>query len=138
MIALCRAMNISARIVAGTDYGANPSIGRFDFHAYVEAYLSDRWYLFDPSGIGVPMGFIRIGTGRDAANMSFATLFGKVSSKAPWVRATAANAARFVLPQHCREALSTTTAFSPSNTGCATFSAPGGARTRASALQLKH
>lgn len=125
MIALCRAMNIPARIVTGTDYGANPPIGRSDFHAYVEAYLSDRWYLFDPSGIGVPMGFVRIGTGRDAADVAFATLFGKVSSKAPWVRATAANAAGFVLPQHCREALSTTTASSPIDAGCATFGAPG-------------
>ena len=130
-------MNIPARIVTG--YGANPSIGRFDFHAYVEAYLSDRWYLFDPSGIGVLIGFIRISTGRDAADVAFATLFGKVSSEAPWVRATPANAAGFVLPQHCKEALSTTTALSPIDAGCATFGASSDAREpSASALQLTH
>lgn len=128
MIAMCRAMNIPARIVTGTDYGANPSIGRFDFPAYVEAYLVDRWYLFDPSGIKVLMGFIRIGTGRDAADGAFATLFGKASSKAPWVRARAINAAWFVLPQHCSEALSTTTASSSIDAGCATFGAPSNAR----------
>jgi len=132
-------MNIPARVVTGTDYGANPSIGRFDFHAYVEAYLSARWYLFDPSGIGVPMGFIRIGTGRNAVNRAFPRLLDKFSSKALWVRATAANAPGFVLPQHCREALLTTTASSPIDAGCATFGAPGNAREPSvSALQLTH
>ena len=39
MIALCRAVNIPARFVTGTDYGADPALGPPDFHAYVEAYL---------------------------------------------------------------------------------------------------
>ena len=50
MIALCRAINLPARFVTGTDYGADPTLGPPDFHAYVEVYLGDRWYLFDPSG----------------------------------------------------------------------------------------
>jgi transglutaminase-like putative cysteine protease len=108
MIAMCRAINIPARMVTATDYGADPGLGPPDFHAYVEAYLADRWYLFDPSGTGIPMGFVRIGTGRDAADVAFATIFGKVSSKAPWVRATALNAQGCVVPHHCRDALSTT------------------------------
>ncbi len=49
MIALCRALSIPARFVTGTDYGADPALGPPDFHAYVEVYLNDRWYLFDPS-----------------------------------------------------------------------------------------
>jgi transglutaminase-like putative cysteine protease len=109
MIAMCRAINIPARIVTGTDYGANPALGPPDFHAYVEAYLGDRWYLFDPSGTGIPMGFVRLGTGRDAADVAFATIFGNVSSKAPWVRATPSNAPGCVPPRHRREALSTAT-----------------------------
>jgi hypothetical protein len=44
----------------------------------VEAYLGDRWYLFDPSGISPRMGLLRIGTGRDASDVAFATIFGTV------------------------------------------------------------
>jgi transglutaminase-like putative cysteine protease len=101
MIALCRAMNIPARIVTGTDYGADPSLGPPDFHAYVEAYLGDRWYLFDPSGTGIPMGFVRVGTGRDAADVAFATIFGKVTPKAPWIQVVASDAAGLVRPHQC-------------------------------------
>jgi transglutaminase-like putative cysteine protease len=106
MIALCRAVNIPARFATGTDYGADPVLGPPDFHAYVEIYLGDRWYIFDPSGTAIPMGFVRFGTGRDAA---FATIFGGVKSRAPMIRAFAVDdAARdMVLPHHCLDALST-------------------------------
>src|SRR6185436_9685670 len=83
MIALCRAINIPARFVTGIDYGADPALGPTDFHAYVEVYLGDRWYMFDPSGVAIPMGFVRLGTGRDAADTSFATIFGSVQSASP-------------------------------------------------------
>jgi transglutaminase-like putative cysteine protease len=109
MIALCRAVNIPARFATGTDYGADPALGPPDFHAYVEAYLGDRWYMFDPSGTAIPMGMVRFGTGRDAADVAFATIFGGVRSQAPVIRAFAVeDAARgFSLPQHCGDALST-------------------------------
>lgn len=58
MIALCRALNIPARFTTGTDYGADPSLGPSDFHAYVEVYLGYRWYIFDPSNTGIPMGYV--------------------------------------------------------------------------------
>ena len=83
MIALCRAVNIPARFVTGIDYGAAVELGPPDFHAYVEVFLSGRWYLFDPTGISVPTGLLRIGTGRDAADVAFATLFGSVKSFPP-------------------------------------------------------
>lgn len=83
MIALCRAINIPARFVTGIDYGADPQLGPTDFHAYVEVFLGDRWYIFDPSGISPPMGLVRLGTGRDAADSSFATVFGSVKSYMP-------------------------------------------------------
>jgi transglutaminase-like putative cysteine protease len=73
-IAFCRALNIPARFVVGYAYGLNPP----DFHAWFEAYLSDRWYLFDPTRLAPQNGLIRVGTGRDAADVSFATIFGPV------------------------------------------------------------
>lgn len=112
MIALCRALNIPARFTTGTDYGADPVLGPPDFHAYVEAYLGDRWYIFDPSGTAIPMGFVRFGTGRDAADVAFATIFGGVLSQAPVIRTTAVEdpSRGIVRPHHCREALSTDSA----------------------------
>ena len=108
-IAVCRAMNIPARFVTGIDYGADPILGPTDFHAYVEVFLSNRWYSFDPSGISPPMGLVRLGTGRDAADTAFATVFGSVKSLAPLINITAIDdpANGFTLPQRGREALST-------------------------------
>ena len=40
--------------------------------------MGGTWYLFDPTGISPITGLIRIGTGRDAADVSFATIFGPV------------------------------------------------------------
>ena len=109
MIALCRAVSIPARFATGTDYGADPALGPPDFHAYVEVYLGGRWYIFDPSGTSIPMGCVRFGTGRDAADVAFATIFGGVRSQAPVIRAFAVEDATrgMLLPYHCPEALST-------------------------------
>jgi transglutaminase-like putative cysteine protease len=109
MIALCRAINIPARFTTGIDYGADPALGPTDFHAYVEVYLGDRWYMFDPSGTAIPMGFVRFGTGRDAADVAFATIFGTVTSSAPRITIEAVPGAdgRLLMPYHCAEALST-------------------------------
>jgi transglutaminase-like putative cysteine protease len=109
MIALCRAVNIPARFATGIDYGAHPSLGPTDFHAYVEVFLGDRWYLFEPSGISPPMGLVRIGTGRDAADVSFATMFGAIKSYAPKVAIEAIEDPDngFSLPQLSTQAIST-------------------------------
>ena len=109
MIAMCRAVNIPARFTTGIDYGADPALGPTDFHAYVEAWLGDRWYLFDPSGTAIPMGFVRFGTGRDAADVAFATIFGPVTAAAPRIQIQAVAGADGLLrtPQHCSDALST-------------------------------
>ncbi|MEZ0232797.1 MAG: transglutaminase family protein [Methylophilaceae bacterium] len=109
MIALCRAVNIPARFVTGMDYGADPSYGPYDFHAYVEVYLSGRWYIVDPSGISPPMGLIRLGTGRDAADVAFATIFGRIKSWAPVISIDAVDDAvnGFDLPSDCEDVLST-------------------------------
>ena len=107
MIALCRALSIPARIATGTDYGASAALGPPDFHAYVEVYLGHRWYLFDASGTGIPMGFMRFGTGRDAADVAFATIFGNVQAMAPSVSTRALEGEGLETPHHRREALST-------------------------------
>ncbi|MDZ7812196.1 MAG: transglutaminase family protein [Ideonella sp.] len=109
MIALCRALSIPARFTTGIDFGADPSIGPPDFHAYVEVYLGHRWYIFDPAGTAIPMGFVRLGTGRDASDVSFATIFGDVLTGPPLIRVEALQdpSGRWQLPQHTFWALST-------------------------------
>lgn len=109
MIALCRAVNIPARFATGIDYGSDPGFGPPDFHAYVETFLGGRWYLFDPTGMVLPTGLIRLGTGRDAADVSFATIFGSVKSGSPVICIEGVeDAARGIfLPQACVQALST-------------------------------
>ena len=114
MIALCRAVNLPARMVSGMDYGADPVLGPPDFHAYVEVYLAEakssgRWYIFDPSGTAIPMGFVRFSTGRDAADIAFATIFGRVYAAQPAINIQAVPNAQgqLLLPQHVDYALST-------------------------------
>lgn len=109
MIALCRAVNIPARFATGIDYGADPALGPTDFHAYVEVYLAGRWYIFDPSGTAIPMGFVRFGTGRDAADVAFATIFGPVLTSAPriQIRAVPGDDGQLVVPVHTHQAVST-------------------------------
>ena len=109
MIALCRALNIPARFATGFDYGADPALGPQDFHAYVEVWLGGRWYLFDPSGTAIPMGFVRLATGRDAADAAFATIFGSVRAQAPviHIEAVADELGRCVVPTRVTDALST-------------------------------
>ncbi len=109
MIALCRAVNIPARFATGIDYGADPALGPQDFHAYVEAYVGHRWFLFDPSGTAIPMGFIRLATGRDAADAAFASIFGNVGWHSPIIEIEAIEGEDGVcrVPVHSASALST-------------------------------
>lgn len=113
MITMCRALNIPARFTTAIDYGADPALGPTDFHAYVEAYLGHRWYIFDPSGTAIPMGFVRIGTGRDAADASFATIFGGVVAHAPRIDISAQVNPQngWQMPVRREEGLSTDSAF---------------------------
>ena len=73
-IAFCRALGIPARFVSAYAWQLDPP----DFHACFEAYLGDRWYLFDATRLAPTNGLVRIGTGRDAADTAFATVFGAV------------------------------------------------------------
>lgn len=71
-IAFCRALGIPARFCSAYSYNLKPQ----DFHAYFEAFLGDKWYIFDATRMSPQTGFIKIGNGRDAADTSFATIFG--------------------------------------------------------------
>jgi transglutaminase-like putative cysteine protease len=71
-IDFCRSLGIPARFVSAYAYGLNPP----DFHVYIEAFLGGRWILFDPTRLAPQSSFVRIGHGRDAADTSFATIFG--------------------------------------------------------------
>lgn len=71
-ITLCRALGIPARYVAGYAVNLVPP----DFHGFVEVFLDDDWYLFDATRLAPVDGFVRIGIGRDAADLSFANYVG--------------------------------------------------------------
>ena len=109
MIALCRAINIPARFTTGLDFGADPALGPTDFHAYVEAYLGGRWYMFDPSGTAIPMGFVRLTSGRDAADSAYASIFGDVTpfARALSIQAETASDGVLRVPYRTTDAIST-------------------------------
>lgn len=85
-ISLCRAIGIPARYVSGYAVHLQPP----DFHGFFEAYLDGRWFLFDATRLAPVEGFVRIGTGRDAADVAFATLVGQafLCSSAVWANDT--------------------------------------------------
>ena len=79
LIALARASTIPARYVACYSPGVTPQ----DFHAVAEVFLGDpeiegggTWQLVDATGMAGPEDTIKIGVGRDAADVSFLTSFG--------------------------------------------------------------
>lgn len=74
-ITLCRALNIPARLVVGYVYFEEPPQ---DFHAVFEAWLDKQWVIFDPTKMAPIDRLVRVGTGRDAKDVAFATIFGNV------------------------------------------------------------
>lgn len=84
-IALCRALTIPARYFTGYAWNLQPP----DFHACFEAYIGNRWVLFDPTRLASPNALVRIGAGRDAADVSVCTTFGIASCIRQDVQCTA-------------------------------------------------
>ena len=82
-IALCRALNIPARYVFGylPDIDVPDRGVPMDFCAWMEVYLGDRWYTFDPRNNQLRIGRTVIGRGRDAADVAMVTTFGGVVLK---------------------------------------------------------
>ncbi|MDT9598227.1 transglutaminase-like domain-containing protein [Sphingosinicella rhizophila] len=75
LIGFARALDIPARMVSAYAWKLEPP----DFHAVVEVYLDDCWHLVDPTGLAPIEGLVRIGVGRDAADISFMTIFGSAN-----------------------------------------------------------
>ncbi len=71
-IALCRAINVPARMVVGFLHQLNP----MDLHAWFEAFLGGRWFTFDATEDVTRGNRIVIAYGRDAADVALATMFG--------------------------------------------------------------
>ncbi|MDG4770398.1 transglutaminase family protein [Solwaraspora sp. WMMD792] len=74
-VALCRAVDIPARVVAVYAPGLAP----MDFHLVAEAAVGDRWYVWDATRLAPRPSMVRIATGRDAADVAFATTLDGVS-----------------------------------------------------------
>jgi len=81
-IALCRALTIPARYFTGYAYQLQPP----DFHACFEALIGGKWLLFDATRLAPLNGLVRIGYGRDAADVSVCTTFGYVQLNISEVR----------------------------------------------------
>ena len=74
-ISLCRGVGIPARYVSGYAVDLQPP----DYHGFMEAFLDGQWYLFDPTRLASTLGLVRIGVGRDAADVAFCTLTGSAT-----------------------------------------------------------
>jgi len=87
-IALSRALGIPARYVSAYAWRLEPP----DFHGVFEAFLRGPaglgWYMFDPTRMAAPEGIVRIGIGRDAAEVAFCTQFGAMEYDKPEVSIT--------------------------------------------------
>jgi transglutaminase-like putative cysteine protease len=67
VIGLLRALDLPARMVSVYAPGLAP----MDFHAVVEAYADGVWYVIDATRLAPRQSFVRIATGRDAADIAF-------------------------------------------------------------------
>lgn len=78
-ITFCRALNIPARYVFGylPEMDVKLPPGEMDFAAWMEVYLGDRWWTFDPRNNRPRKGRIAIGRGRDALDVAMVTTYGR-------------------------------------------------------------
>ena len=67
-------------------YGAD--VSPQDFHAVAEVYLEGGWHLVDATGMAAPEDVIRVGVGRDAADISFLTAYGMIDLQRQLVKVT--------------------------------------------------
>jgi transglutaminase-like putative cysteine protease len=89
-ISFCRALNIPARYVFGylPDIDVAVKQVEMDFAAWMEVWLGDRWWTFDPRNNLPRKGRVLIGRGRDASDVAMATTFGRPTLVSMTVRAT--------------------------------------------------
>lgn len=84
-IALCRALNIPARMVVGYLHELDP----MDLHAWFEAFVGGRWFTFDATQKAPRGNRIAIAYGRDAADVALITQFGALQLDSLKVTVTA-------------------------------------------------
>ncbi len=84
-IALCRAINVPARMVVGFLHQLQP----MDLHAWFEAYIGGRWFTFDATEPVTRGNRIVVAYGRDAADVALATIFGEFTMQNMHVTVTA-------------------------------------------------
>lgn len=77
LISMARASGIPARYVSVYAPDVTPQ----DFHAVAEVFLDGHWHLVDPTGMAQAPEIVRIGVGRDAADVSFLTSYGWIEFK---------------------------------------------------------
>lgn len=91
LVTLARASTVPARFVACYAPGVEPP----DFHAIAEVFLDDpetpgggTWQLVDATKMADPAETVKIGVGRDAADVSFLTSFGPNNFRRSSVKVT--------------------------------------------------
>jgi Transglutaminase-like superfamily len=75
-ILLCRALNIPARFASVYAPGLDP----MDFHAIFEAWHDGQWWAYDATRLVPRQTLVRVATGRDAADASFATVISGIAT----------------------------------------------------------
>ncbi len=73
-VTLCRSLGLPARYVSVYAPGLDP----MDAHAVVEVAVDGVWRVFDPTRLAPRASMVRIGTGRDAADVAVSTPLGAV------------------------------------------------------------
>ena len=94
-VTFLRALNIPARYCFGylPDIDVPVADEPMDFAGWLEAYLGDRWYTFDPRNNQRRAGRVLIGRGRDALDVAMLTTYGLAPLTAMRVVAEPAEAA---------------------------------------------
>lgn len=86
-ISFCRSLNIPARYVFGYLPSIDVDPDPMDFAAWMEVWLGDRWWTFDPRNNRPLTGRIVIARGRDASDVAMATTFGAPYLESMFVQA---------------------------------------------------
>jgi transglutaminase-like putative cysteine protease len=78
-VAFLRGLNVPTRYCFGylPDIDVPPAPEPMDFAAWLEAYVGDRWYTFDPRNNARRTGRVVIGRGRDALDVAMLTTYGR-------------------------------------------------------------
>lgn len=94
-VAFLRGLNVPARYCFGylPDIDVPLAPEPMDFAAWLEAYVGDRWYTFDPRNNARRTGRVVIGRGRDALDVAMLTTYGQAPLIAMRVAAEAVTSA---------------------------------------------